>query len=441
MSKHIGFYLDSTKFNNGIDLERLNLGNPGIGGTEYTTLLLAIKIAETKKVRVALFITSKINLSKKLQVHLCDDIFHAVSLASSIDVDLFVLNQFFVSDKLVSFIDEGSMKCAVWTHIYIDYITANIISNSKNIKVNVFVGKQQYDYFMDHPIINKSIVIYNGVSINSKFRKYNDGLTVTYLGALYYSKYFHVLAKVWKDVLKKVPNARLNVIGSGNLYDQNSKLGPLGVSSEEYENLFLPYLQNEEGVLLESVSFFGRLGFQKNEVLINTSVGIVNPTGITECLPMSVLEFSSFGVPVVTKNAWGYPDVIIHNKTGILYNSERMLAKNIVKLLKNQIINNEMSSNARSFTQEKYNIDDIVWKWVDLISDVSDVNYFEKLSPSQPYLNQLKFLRIINKFIREKTGLNTAPIVEFEKRFKNRVKKSNSLLSQIILGYHEKYKN
>lgn len=362
-------------------------------------------------------------------------------MATSIDLDLFVLNQFFVSENLVNFIDEGNMKCAVWTHIYIDYITANFISNSKNIRVNIFVGKQQYDYFIDHPIINKSIVIYNGVSINEKFRQHNDGLSVTYLGALYYSKYFHVLAKIWKDVVKKLPNARLNVIGSGNIYDQNSKLGPLGVSSEEYEDLFLPFLKNKEGTLMESVSFLGRLGFEKNEVLINTSVGIVNPIGITECLPMSVLEFSSFGVPVVTKNAWGYPDVIVNNKTGILYRSEKMLAKNIVKLLKNHSKNNEMSINAREFTKDKFTIEDIVWKWIGLIFDINDGKKIEKLSPSPPYLNQLKFLRIINKYIREEIGLNTAPIVELERRFKDRIKKSNSHLSQFIISYHEKSKN
>lgn len=63
MSKHIGFYLDSSRFNNGIDFQRLELGNPGIGGTEYTTLLLAIKIAETRKVQVSLFLPKNIILS------------------------------------------------------------------------------------------------------------------------------------------------------------------------------------------------------------------------------------------------------------------------------------------------------------------------------------------------------------------------------------------
>lgn len=440
MPNHIGFYVDSSEFKDGIDFNKIGLGNPGIGGSWYTTLLLALKIAETSRVHVSLFLTKHIILSEKIKLNLCNDIFHAVSLASENEIDLFILNQFSVSENLVKFIDEGNMKCAVWTHIYIDYITANIISKSKNIKVNIFVGKQQYDYYIDHPVIKKSIVIFNGVSINQKYRQHNDGLTVTYLGALYYSKYFHVLAKVWKEVVKKVPNAKLNVIGSGNIYNKNTRLGSMGVASEEYENLFLPYLKNEDGSLMESVSFLGGMGYEKNEILIKTSVGVVNPTGISECLPMSVLEFLSFGVPVVTKNAWAYPDVIVHNKTGILYLSEMMLANKIVKLLKDHDLNNNLGKNARTFTISKFDIENIVWKWIDLIHNLNTEEVFEKPKASAPYFNQLKLFRIFNRQLIIKVGLKIPPVIEIERRIKDRIKYSNLSIMKYLMGYYEKRK-
>lgn len=440
MSKHIGFFLDSSKFNDETDFNTLDIGNPGIGGTEYTTLLLAIKLSNTQKVNVSLFLTKYINIQQEINLVLCEDIYHALELASISELDLVVFNQFFLCKELITLIDSGNIACVVWTHIYIDYLTANLISNSKNIKVNVFVGRQQYDYYIDHPIVNKSIVIFNGISINNKVREYNDGVSVTYLGALYYSKYFHVLAKAWKDIIKKVPNAHLYVIGSGNIYNRDSILGPLGIASEEYEKHFLSYLLNDEGKLLDSVTFLGRMGQEKNEILIKTSVGVVNPTGITETFCISAIEFSATGVPIVTKNAWAYPDVIDHNKTGILYLSEKMLANKVVKLLKDHVLNNQLGENARTLIINKFDIENIVWEWIDLIHNLNTDVIFEKPRPSRPYFNQLKLFRIFNRQIVGKLGLKIPPVIEIERRIKDRIKYSNLSIMRYIMGHYDKRK-
>ena len=39
---------------------------------------------------------------------------------------------------------------------------------------------------------------------------------VTYIGSLVPTKGFHVLAAVWKTILKEVPDATLNVVGNGS---------------------------------------------------------------------------------------------------------------------------------------------------------------------------------------------------------------------------------
>lgn len=79
-----------------------------------------------------------------------------------------------------------------------------------------------------------------------------------------------MIAKAWKTVLAAVPDAKLNVIGAGNLYDRNSKLGKYGIAEESYENSFMPYLTEkfeEDGEIKErilpSVKFWGLMGVEK----------------------------------------------------------------------------------------------------------------------------------------------------------------------------------
>ena len=437
MSKHIGFFLDTETFDDFTDLEKLELGNPGIGGTEYTTLLLATKLANSSKARISLYVTGLINVSQKINLVQSKDIFSALDYAAEEDTDLFVITNFYISEQLVSYIDEMDLDIATWTHIYINYQMADLISNSKQIKHNIFVGNQQYDYYLDHKIIDKSIVIFNGVNIQSENLRTNQSYNVTYLGALYYSKYFHILAKAWKSIVKKVPEAQLYVIGSGNLYNKKSLLGPLGVASEDYERHFLKFLTDSDGNLLKSVHFLGKLGEEKNNYIRNTSVGVVNPTGITECLPMSVLELSSFSIPVVTKNAWGYPDVILNGRTGLLYRSERRLSSSITKLLLDRNYNIELGNNAKLFIMNNFDIEKISLKWIDLLNNKNDLNAFSQ-RVSKPYFNQMKHLKIINRYLYSKLGVSFPPLFKVERILKDKIKNSSSIFSKVVMGIHEK---
>lgn len=66
------------------------------------------------------------------------------------------------------------------------------------------------------------------------------------MGALIPEKGFLILAKMWKYILKKVPMARLQVIGGGNLYSRNCSLGRMGIADKLFEEEFFPYLSEKE---------------------------------------------------------------------------------------------------------------------------------------------------------------------------------------------------
>ena len=89
---------------------------------------------------------------------------------------------------------------------------------------------------------------------------------VTYVGSLVPAKGFHRLAQIWPEVISKVPNAELYVIGNGKVYDRNAKLGKYGISQSDYENQFMKYLTDDEGEILKSVHFCGIVGKEKRDI-------------------------------------------------------------------------------------------------------------------------------------------------------------------------------
>jgi glycosyltransferase involved in cell wall biosynthesis len=161
-------------------------------------------------------------------------------------------------------------------------------------------------------------------------------LYVTYIGSLVPQKGFHVLAKAWTQVIQVCPDAVLNVIGTGKLYNRNSQLGSFGIADANYEKEFMPYLIDENEKLLPSVKFRGILGTEKNKILENTRVGVPNPWGKTETFGYTAVELQACGALVTTVKCPGYLETVAPHG-GILYDNQKkldkVLAQTIVTLL------------------------------------------------------------------------------------------------------------
>ena len=134
-----------------------------------------------------------------------------------------------------------------------------MISNCKNFKANVYVGKQQYDRYVDHPICNKSIYIYNMYptqNINSSHVSKENN--VVYIGSLVESKGFHLLAYEWKKILKKVKQTSIKLFFSLRIknayinFNDGMLEGPLSAKNLIVNNFFRSYLN--EGKCKEEYS-------------------------------------------------------------------------------------------------------------------------------------------------------------------------------------------
>ncbi|MEH1008504.1 glycosyltransferase family 4 protein [Winogradskyella sp. ECml5-4] len=152
-------------------------------------------------------------------------------------------------------------------------------------------------------------VIYSGVDIHTfeQFKKTNyikkQNLKILSVGRQHWKKGYNYALEALKIVLDNNIKASYTIIGASdseeiiyNVYDLNIKDNVTLTSKMEYKE-----------VLKE---------MQKADVLVLPSV--------SEGLANVVIEAMALGLPVISTNAVGMPELVIHNKTGLLYKNRNV---------------------------------------------------------------------------------------------------------------------
>lgn len=421
MSKII-FYV-SLRSSITVDLSNPEKGNPGIGATQYLMVLIATKLKQKfKKLDITIITDSEVIFPRNLNVVSVNDKFEAVKKAKSLSADILIIRT--DTDKqLYNYIDDVQQKVITWSHNRFWSDTADNIANCHHVVRNVCVGERQALELIDHKLWEKTIVIKNPQIIDYNFQRNYYKPIVTYIGHLEKARGFHVLARVWKSVLKEVPEAQLYVIGSAKLYGDKIELGKLGVATKKYEQIFLKDITDENGDLLPSVHFQGILGQEKSEIYKNTAVGVINPYGY-ETLGISGLEMSSCGIPVVTINKYGQSEIVEHNLTGYLFNNINEFKKYLVRLLKNQELNEKFGQNAKVFIEKKYNIDSILNQW-----NIEFMRINQNIEKNESYYESVEFtllekIRVFNFRLKKNTLFSKIPSVLSMQTFGRKILKN-----------------
>jgi glycosyltransferase involved in cell wall biosynthesis len=131
--------------------------------------------------------------------------------------------------------------------------------------------------------------------------------------------YYTILA--FREVLEKHPDARLVIGGNGDLYDTCTNL--------------VKYFKLEDKIalpgLLEPREYMDLLS--KCRAFVQHSIRPSN--GDMEGTPLAVLEAQAAGVPVIASKHAGIPDVVLHEKTGLLFEEHDVatMAAQMSKLL------------------------------------------------------------------------------------------------------------
>ena len=372
---NVGIYIDNSRCSK-IDFSHPEYGNPGSGGTEYLMASFEHYIRKycNRKINMFTYAYDIDNFPDDYNKFEFKEEKDAIKHFISNDGDIYITRPADTREFeiVLETIEKLTIPTILWAHSRIGKINKRI-SESNMVRRFVCVGKQQFKRLIydKDPLIKKATYIFNGfdsehiIQDNTKINIKN----VVYLGCLIESKGFHLLAEVWPDLIKEIPDAKLFVIGTGQLYDHNAKLGKYGIADEEYENKFIPHLLDENKNILKSVKFLGLVGKEKSSYLQDASVGVVNPSGITENCPGTALEFQSYGIPVVSGAYEGLLDTVLHNKTGLLGTSRAELFDNIKYLLQNPEIAKSMGRKGIYFVKKKFNYVPIIRKWEKEIED------------------------------------------------------------------------
>ena len=410
MNMRIGMYFNDQGFDN-LDLSDPCSGNNGIGGTHYCFLMLADALKRYTKHDVFFYHYHENTFPRGVQSRKLDSLAEIQKKVEADHIDILIFRLESTREFMRCF-GKILIPCIAWTHNPVHADDLKWFNETNCIKRVVFVGREQYDNHIDHPVIEKSTFIYNMFN-GSRFsvREIPHEPAVTYTGSLTASKGFHLLAKVWKGILNKVPEAQLYVIGSGNLYNRNSTLGKLGIASKEYEARFFPYL-SADGKLLPSVHFMGTMGSEKLAIYNKTTVGVMNPSGKTETFGLSAVEMEACGIPVVTKATNGLFDTSINEKTGFLVHNERELKDRIVFLLTHLSENNQMGKNAKEFIR-RFEPEVIIKEWDQLFTDIKNGKPAEYIKPTEHFSNNIKWLRVFNRNLQQH-HLHTPSIIQME---------------------------
>jgi len=411
MSKiKVGLYLVNKGYQ-GVDLSKPEDGNPGIGGTQYNFLTLPyyyMKYFDDVEFVFYAHITDTLPLG--FEAVELENVSDAAQKAKQDGCDIFVYRptQDTEGKEFLENLKDIKIKTLAWVH-NTPFKQLGKISKHPYIVRYVNVSKEQYDMLRDHPIIYKTDMICNG--FDPKHYTPKDEIqkekSVVYMGSLIYSKGFHVLARVWKKVLDKVPEAKLEVIGSGQLYNRNSKLGKWEIADESYESIFRPYLSDEKGNKLDSVIFHGVLGKEKISIMQKAMIGCPNPSGMTENCPGVAIEFQACGTAIVSGAFCGILDTVEGGKTGLLGKSCDELVENIVSLLQDEQYARELGQNGVKFVQEKFDYKKISTKWKNTFEDIMSDKDAEILpidqNPDYEYKQLSEKMRLLKekyKFLR-----------------------------------------
>lgn len=162
----------------------------------------------------------------------------------------------------------------------------------------------------------------------AKERHALSGRTIIAVGRLVPWKGFDMLIRIWPELQPQLPGWRFIIVGDGPEMDKLKK-------------------QNKE--LHAGVELIGRLPKEKLLEYLRAADVFVLDTAY-EGLSHQLLEAMSMGLPVVSTNIGGNPEIVRDNRDGYLlpYNDEQAFKEKIREMCRNSELRERMGESAKS---------------------------------------------------------------------------------------------
>lgn len=194
---------------------------------------------------------------------------------------------------------------------------------------------------------NKIIRIYNGVDLNHfkyNIRNRTDPGLILSVGRLIQKKGFTYLIQACRILKEKGYDYTCYIIGDGPLRESlEFEIKTLGLQNNV--KLLGPKSQKHVFEVLKTASIF-------------VLPSIIDEFGDRDALPTVLIEAQAMGVPVISTNIAGIPEIIDHGKTGFLVQPKNaiLLAKMIEKVLNNPQVGVSLGQSGRTRVEKLFDI-------------------------------------------------------------------------------------
>ncbi len=222
--------------------------------------------------------------------------------------------------------------------------TANKILVSNNDTAQVIIN--EYDVTPE-----KISIVPNGVELSlfNESKKKNPK-KVVFTGAMYYHRGLDILIEAIPKIIKKTPDAKFILLGSGDELDKLKKT----VLEKNLE---------------KSVEFKGWIEREKiPQNISDASIGI-GPLRLTDvtsrALPIKVLEYMAVALPIVAQKGTLPDDILVNEKNGYFVDGADDLAEKISSLLDKPDKISQMGNQSRLMVQN--------FSWNNIIKNILEI--------------------------------------------------------------------
>ena len=156
----------------------------------------------------------------------------------------------------------------------------------------------------------------------------------------------------------------LNILNSQNQIISNLTIAVFG-KAKDFDTSQIPF----------SVVNLGQISSLEKMTEVYAMADLFVLPSLEDNLPNTVMESMACGTPVVAFNIGGIPEMVEHEKTGIIVNeiSADALANGILKSIQNQDIN-QWSCNARHKVEAEYNQQTVAQKYINVYNHIIENN-------------------------------------------------------------------
>ena len=200
-----------------------------------------------------------------------------------------------------------------------------------------------------------STVILNPINVHLfKQKKHSDSSFILLAaGRLVEWKGHHFAIKAMPLIKKKIPNAKLVIVGEGE-FEKALK--------EEAKKL------NLNG----SIEFAGKLPKEKVRNFLSQADVFLQPSIAMEAMPLSLLEAQGAGMACIASNLGGNKEIISNGVNGFLVapQNEKAIAEKVIQLHSDKKLKKRLETNARNNALKKFDLEKNIQKFIELFSSL-----------------------------------------------------------------------